>query len=114
VTPVARNKKNQTRKSRKNTGDLGGNTTLNRLHFEENCRPFDRMKRCKHFYCIRVDVVEVPEQFQRNTKLPGDPRGDQRTGFGLFRRELLTLAMQDKRLGGNPVIRKVPVMSASG
>lgn len=64
---------------------------------------------CSHFYRIRVSATEVPETFQRCTRLPGDPQGDDKTGYAQFRRELLTLAMEDRLQGGRPQIEKVPV-----
>jgi hypothetical protein len=72
-----------------------------------------RVKLCRFYYRIQTQLVPVPEQFQRDTRLPGNPRGDERTGFGLLRRELLTVAMLDRLAGGKPVIEKVPVGAAS-
>jgi hypothetical protein len=65
---------------------------------------------CKYFYRLRVNTVELPETLQRNTRLPGDPKGDPRTGYSLRRRELLFFAKQDREQGGHPLIEKVPVV----
>jgi hypothetical protein len=62
---------------------------------------------CKYFYRLRVNTIELPEALQRNTRLPGDPKGDPRTGYSLRRRELLYHAHQDREHGGSPVIEKV-------
>lgn len=65
------------------------------------------MKHCKVFFRIVTEFVAVPEHLQRDTHLPGDPIGNQRTGFSEFRRELLTMAMLDRAKGGHPVITKI-------
>jgi hypothetical protein len=67
------------------------------------------MKSCSHFYRVRVVNVEVPETFQRHTRLPGDPQGNSKTGYALRRRELLSLVMKDRLQGGNPQIDRVMV-----
>jgi hypothetical protein len=70
------------------------------------------MKRCKFFFRIVTESVTVPPDLQSHTRLPGDPQGDSKTGFGQFRRELLTTAMLDRAIGGHPVIEKVrPALS---
>jgi hypothetical protein len=77
----------------------------------EDTRRITRVMPCKYFYRIQTEVVPVPEELQRETRLPGNPQGDERTGFSLFRRRLLTVAMQDKCAGGRPIISKVDVNS---
>jgi hypothetical protein len=62
---------------------------------------------CKHFYCLKVEAIDLPETLQRFTKLPGDPQGDAKTGYSYRRRELLLYARQDRDRGGHPVIEKV-------
>src|SRR3954469_8351255 len=66
------------------------------------------VKRCTTFYRIRTERAYVPNHLRQETRLPGDPVGDAHTGYALRRRELLTLAFNDKALGGDPRIEKIP------
>lgn len=60
-----------------------------------------------HIWRIMTDHVIVPDGYQRETGLPGDPRGDIRTGFARTRAELEDLAKADRTQGGSPVIERV-------
>ena len=70
-------------------------------------RPQLLLKHCTAFYRIHTERALVPEQLQHDTRLPGNPIGNDRTGYALRRRELLSVAMRDRELGGCPITRKV-------
>ncbi len=68
-------------------------------------RSEDTMK--KYFWRIITDQVVVPDHLQRETGLPGDPRGDICTGYARTKAELIPLARLDRANGGRPVISRV-------
>lgn len=63
----------------------------------------------KQIWRIVTSAVIVPDAFQRDTGLPGDPQGRYNLGFASTKKALMPLAKLDRLQGGSSTIERSTV-----